>query len=358
MKTKVIITLIALMSTQAFSADLRDASFKASSKVSNFTLDKGKSSINETLKVADITAEKMKGLLSKNLASTANVSKTLGKAIVDVSEFSKPVFKITGEGLAIVFKASGEAADQTLDASKKLVLLLDPASKVTGNALEYIFEKLLDGSEVSSKVSTKILDPLSEGTTQASDVSTKLLKIIAKALEPLSKETEISSDVTKKILVVIAEALEKPLDATSDAIAKISKILLKATENGSESVGKLITKGSETGTKVTDKVIGRKNAIAGLELTGKGISLTSKGIGSIFYLITKGVTGITEIFEMNKEEIQKAVERNDQETLAGLKEYIRAEINSSIDNGDVINQLLTDEDLDAYIELRLEAMNS
>ncbi|MDD4975804.1 MAG: hypothetical protein PHY93_15710 [Bacteriovorax sp.] len=313
MKNKIIITVIALMSTQAFAADLRDASFKVSSNATKITIAQGQSSVDGTMKAADFTGEKLDALLSKRLASTAKSSASIGRSIIQVSQVSKPVFKLTGKGLAMVFKLSGQSADQSLNASKKLILLLDPSSKASGRALEFIFDKLSDGSEISSDVSSKILKPLSKGT-------------------------EISSDVSTEILKVLAKVFAKPLDLTSDAIGKISEILFKASSKGSE---------------ISTKVTGKNNLDAGLELTGNGISLTSKGIGAIFYFISKGTTGITELFDLNKEEIQKAVERNDQDTLAGLRDLIRAEINKSIEGGEVINQLLTDEDLDLYVELRL-----
>lgn len=315
MKKTIIMTWIALMSTQAFSADLRDASFNASSKASKYTMDKGEITLDETIKIADITAEKLKSLLSKSIQSTADASMNIGRAIVKVSEVSRPVFKITADGLAMVFKVSGQTADASLDVSKKLIILLDPSSKATGRVLSDIFEELSKGTEISSDVSSKILKELSKGT-------------------------DVTSEVINKILEILGKVFEKPLDLSSDA---------------SDKIGELLIKGSETGTNVTNKVIGKENIEAGFKLTGDGISLTSKGISAAFYVITKGVTGLTQLFELHKEEIEKAVERNDQDTLAGLREIIRAEINKSIEGGEVINQLLSDEDIDQYIELRLEA---
>lgn len=313
MKKKIIITALALISTQAFCADFRDASLKGSSKASDFTMKKGGSSIDGTMKIADLTAGKLKALISKQLESTGKASAQVARAIVQLSDISQPVFKITGDGLALAFQVSGQTADQTLDASKKLLIIMDPTLEVTGKALSKALEELLKGSFQSSQASSKIIDLI-------------------------SKESRISSDVTNKILEILAKTFEKPLELSSDATAKINDLL---------------TKGSVTGTDVSNKVIGKKNIEAGFELSSEGLSLTSKGIGAVFYVITKGVTGISQLFERNKEEIQKAVERNDQETLAGLRDLIRAEINVSIENGETLNQLLSDEDIDQYIELRL-----
>jgi hypothetical protein len=313
MKKQVIITAIALMSTQAFSSDLRDASFKGTSKSSDFTTKQGESTVDATLKAANFTGEQLNALISKRLASTAKSSASVGRALVQVSEVSKPVFQFTGKGLAMVFELSGKAAMTSLEGSKKLVILLDPSSKVSGRVLEYILDRMSDGSELSSDVSTKILKPLSKGTEASSELSSKLIKLFA-------------------------ETFKEPLDSTTNVLERISDLMSKGT-----------TKGSELSTNVT----GEKNLEAGSKITGKGISLTSKGIAAIFYFISKGTTGITQLFDMNKEEIQQAVERQDQETLAGLKEVIRDEINKSIEGGEVINQLLTDADLDAFIDLKL-----
>lgn len=315
MKKKIIITTIALMSTQAYSADLRDASLKGSSKTSEFAMKKGASSLDNTMKIADLTAGKLEALISKQLESTGKASAQVARAIVQLSDISQPVFKFTGAGLAMAFKVSGQTADQSLDASKKLLLIMDPTLKVSGKALSKILEKLFEGSFNSSKVSSEIIDII-------------------------SKESQISSDVTNKILEFLAETFEKPLELSSDATDKINELL---------------TKGSETGSDISTKVIGKKNIDAGFELSSEGTSLTSKGVGAIFYVITKGVTGISQLFERNKEEIQKAVERNDKETLAGLRDLIRAEINGSIENGETLNKLLSDDDIDQYIELRLAA---
>jgi hypothetical protein len=252
-------------------------------------------------------------LISKRLASTAKTSASVGRSILKISQVSKPVFQFTGKGLAMVFDVSADSSNESLKASKKLILLLDPSSRASGRALEFILEKLSDGSTLSSEVSSKIMKPLSKGT-------------------------EVSSDVSSKIVEVLAKVFARPLDLTSDAIGKISEILFKASSKGSE---------------VSTNVTGKDNLAAGVQLTGDGISLTSKGIGAIFYFISKGTTAVSELFDANKEEIQKAVERNDQDTLAGLRELIRAEINKSIEGGEVINQLLTDADLDVYVELKL-----
>lgn len=315
MKKKIIITALALISTQAFCADFRDASLIGSSNTSDFVMEKGASSMDGTMKIADLTAEKLKALISNQLASTGKASAQVARAIVQLSDISQPVFKITGDGLAMAFRVSGQTANQSLDASKKLLVIMDPTLKVSGKALAKVLEKMFEGSYQSSKASSKIFDLI-------------------------SKESRISSDVTNKILEILAKTFEKPLEMSSDATDKINDLL---------------TKGSETGSDVSTKVIGKKNIEAGFELSGEGLSLTSKGIGAVFYVITKGVTGISHIFERNKEEIQKAVERNDQETLAGLRELIRAEINASIENGETLNQLLSDADIDQYIELRLAA---
>lgn len=314
MKKTTMITVLTLLSTsQVFASEMRDASLKASSKASDKVLEKGGSTVDATVKVADMTAGRLRQLISEKLQSSFDGTAKVGRAVVKLSEVSKPAFQLTAKGVAMVFDVSAKAGEVSLDATKKVYVLLEPSSNASKKVLEVILDQISKGSEVSSDVSGKILDPLSKGT-------------------------ELSSEVTDKIIEVLSKVLEKPFELTGNALEKVSE---------------LASKGSEASTDVSNKVIGKENIEAGLNITGDGISLTSKGIGGVFYLITKGVTGLSDLFGMNKEEIQKAVEREDQETLAGLREMIRADINNELVDGELINALLSDADLDQYIEIRL-----
>lgn len=295
MKKMTIATLIALIATQPFAADIRDASLNTSSKASEVILDAGKSSVDATVDIADFSAEKLKAFISKNFASSIEASGKIGEAIVKLSEVSQPVFRLTADGIAMVFEASEATGEQTLKASEKLVVLLDPTLEVSGD-------------------------------------------IIIELLKNLSKGSELSSDVIEKILVFLGDVLEKPFELTDMTLDQFYKI---------------ITKGSESSSEVSKAVLGEDNLDNGLELTGKGISLTSEGIFAALYFVTKSVTAISNIFEVNREEIERAVERNDQDTLAGLREMIRAEIEKNIEGGKTLNQLLSDNDLDFYIEAKL-----
>ncbi len=297
MKKMTIATLIALIAVQPFAADIRDASLNVSSKASEVILDAGKSSVDATVDVADFSAEKLKAFISKNFASSIEASGKIGDAIVKLSEVSQPVLRLTADGIAMVFEVSEKSGAQTLKASEKLVVLLDPTLEVTG------------------------------------DVLIELLK-------QLSKGSELSSDVTEKILVFLGDVLEKPFEITNMTLDEVHKILTRASEGSSE---------------VSKAVLGEDNLDNGLELTGRSISLTSQGIFAALYFVTKSVSAISNIFDTNREEIEKAVERNDQDTLAGLRELIRAEIEKSIEGGKTLNQLLSDNDLDFYIEAKLMA---
>lgn len=297
MKKMTALALLTLLSTQAFSAQVRDASLQMSSKASEQILDAGKSSVDATISVADFTADKLKAFISKNFASSIEASGKIGDAIVKISEVSKPVFRLTADGIAMVFDVSANAGEISLKASEKLVVLLDPSLEIS------------------------------------SDVLIELLK-------QLSKGSELSSEITEKILIVLGEVLEKPFEYTDITLEKLSKIL---------------TKGSEASSEVTEFILGAENVKNGLELSGRGISLTSEGIFAALYFVTKSVSAISDIFEVNREEIEKAVERNDQDTLVGLRELIRSEIEKSVNGGEALNQLLSDNDLDFYIEARLMA---
>lgn len=333
MNSKMIITIIALMSTTAFAADLRDASFKGSTNVGNFISNKAEMSLAQTKKIADITAENLKELISKNLALSAKGTDQTAKVIMNIADVSKPAFKLTSKGIALSFKISAKGADLSTEASKEIMVLLDPSSKASGDAITFILKNLFKGSELTY------------------DASEPLLKISSKELGKMlniSSEGSVDgTDITVKIVEVLNKILNKPLALSSDALGAINDLITKSMDVS-----------SDVSTDVSNKVIGKKNIANGFELSGNGISLTSKGVGAMFYVITKGVTAITNIFELNKEEIQKAVERNDQEMLAGLREAIRAEINKAIDNGETLNSLLSDADLDNYIELRLAASNN
>lgn len=291
MKVISTLSLIAVMSTPALALEARDASLNVSSKASESVINVSDRATMGTIKAAESVADVLNALISRHFASSIEASGKIGEAIVKVSAFSRPVIKLTGDGLAMVFEVSQNSGAQTLKASEKLVLLLDPTLKVSGEALSAILEQLTKGSELSSEVSDKIL-----------------------------------------------EIFARPLELTGQTLEKLFEFL---------------TKGSELSTDVSDKVLGRENVRKGGQLLGEGISLTSQGTIAALYFVSKSVTGISHIFDANREEIEKAVERNDQDTLAGLRELIRQEIRNEVQGGDVLEKLLSDQDLDMYINARL-----
>ncbi|AYF43402.1 MULTISPECIES: hypothetical protein [Halobacteriovorax] len=302
MKKMTATALLTLIALQANAVEMRDASLGASSKVSEAIYDAGKSATDETVKVADFTGEQLEAFISKNLQSSYRASETIAKQIVKLSEVSKPAFRLTGKGLAMVFEVSGDATKAGLDVSKKIYIFLEPTLEQTG---EFLME---------------IIELAFEGTSEASELITDINRFLS-------------------------EVFEKPLDITTMTL---------------EEIAKLVEKASEQSTKVSEFLLGAENLEKGIEYTGEGISLTSNGIGAAFYLVSQATTGISQLFDFNRkerEQIEQMVERGDVEGLAGLRDLIRHNINENIANGEDLNALLDDNAVDAYIKLKLTVPN-
>ncbi len=302
MKRMTAAALLTLIALQVNASDLRDASLGASSKVSEAIYDAGKSATDETIEVADFTGEHLKAFISKNLESSYKASEKIAKHIVKLSEVSKPAFRLTADGIAMVFEVSAKGTAKGMEVSKKIYIFLEPTLEQTGDLL------------------LEILDFAFDGTSEASD---------------------LLSDISE----FLSRVLEKPLDLTQMTVEEIVELIAKA---------------SEQSTKVSEFLLGAENLEKGIEYTGKGISLTSNGIGAAFYLVSKATTGISQLFDFNRkerEQIEQMIERNDVEGLAGLRELIRYNINENIKNGEDLNALLDDNTIDAYIKLRLTVPN-
>lgn len=302
MKKMTAAALLTLIALQANAVEMRDASLGASSKVSEAIYDAGQSVTDETIKIADFTGEHLKAFISKNLQSSYRASDKIAKEIVKLSEVSKPAFRLTGKGLAMVFEVSGKATKKGLDVSKKIYIFLEPTLEQTG---EFLME---------------IIELAFEGTSEASELITDINEFLSRVLE-------------------------KPLDITTMTL---------------EEIAKLVEKASKQSTKVSEFLLGAENLEKGLEYSGKGISLTSDGIGAAFYLVSQATTGISQLFDFDRkerEQIEQMVERNDKEGLAGLRDLIRYNINENINNGQDLNALLDDNAVDAYIKLRLTVPN-
>ncbi|POB13897.1 hypothetical protein [Halobacteriovorax sp. DA5] len=302
MKKLTAATLMTLMALQANAIEVRDASLGASSKVSEAIYDAGKSATDKTVEVADFTGEHLKAFISKNLESSYKASEKLAKEIVKLSEVSKPAFRFTADGLAMVFEISGKGTKQTLKVSKKIYIFLEPTLEATGEFL------------------TELLELAFEGTSEASELITDINEFLSRVLE-------------------------KPID--------ITKMTL-------EEIFELIGKASEKSTQASEFLLGAENFEKGIEYSGKGISLTSNGIGAAFYLVSQATTGISQLFDFNRkerEQIEQMVERGDVEGLAGLRDLIRHNINEEIVNGEDLNKLLDDNAIDTYIKLRLTVPN-
>lgn len=526
--------LIALLSLQAAGADIRDATFNATTQAGVVTYDQGQRAIEQTYKIADLTADKLKAFFSKSSEFTVDLSGDIADAIVKLAKLAPPVFKLTADGFALVFEASGNTTQAGLDVSRKLVILLEPTTESTKKILENLVEISKEGTtqateltdailkklaemlekplelstDASSEVSDlifELLDASSEGSTEASriveKIINKLAKILNKSLEvssnastdalnftgrilekPLElstqatdKSLEISSEVLDKLLEISSQSteasaelvtkiikklipiLEKALEASSDAsvdttrliikivdaimevldkpidmtikgtnysekvLSNISRVLervldksldvsLDATSDASDLVDKLITKildlldkpmelstegtrisirtlnkllnelsevlsdstelssdvvikllklmdhVSENSVQLSINIIGEKNIQAAGDLSRGATKLSLDTTEAIFYFITKNVTALSNIFDSNRkerEQLEEIYEREDELGKAGIRDLIRSEIRKEIKNGEVLDQLLTDEFVDTYIKVRL-----
>jgi hypothetical protein len=291
-----IATLVALLSTNAFSADFRDAVLQSSSQASESVMDYSGDTFAATRKVADYTAEHLKAIISKGLEMTAESSESIKKLVLDVSEVSKPVFKLTAEGVAIVFEVSGNVTRETGKVSEKILIKLEPTAEVTS---EQLGKLLIEMSDVTGEV----------------------------------------SQIVTKILEALAETFEKPLELTEMTVEELMEIISKA---------------SEASTEVSESILGKDNVYAGFELTSRGIALTFEGIANLFYVMSQGTSAVSNLFVDNNvdvKDVERAIERDDQDALNSIRALIRADFNERIDGGEIINSLITDEQIDIYRDL-------
>lgn len=302
MKKMTATALLSLIALQANAVEMRDATLGASSKVSEALYDVGKSVTDETIIVADFTGEQLEAFISKNLKSSYQASEAIARQIVKLSEVSKPAFRFTAEGLAVVFEVSGKGTKATYEASRKIYILIEPTVEAT------------------AEFTSEILELAFEGTSEGS---------------------ELLSDLTN----FLSEVFEKPLDLTTMTLEEIAKLLEKALD---------------ATVRASEFTLGADNLDKASEYTGEGISLTSRGIGAAFYLVTQATSGISQLFDFDRkerEQIEQMVERGDMEGLAGLRDLIRHNINENVANGEDLNLLLNDNAIDTYIKLKLTVPN-
>ncbi|WP_419172760.1 hypothetical protein [Halobacteriovorax sp.] len=355
MTAAVLLTLIAL---QANAVEMRDASLGASSKVSEALYDAGKSSIDKTVEVADITGEQLEALISKSLQSSYRTSEQIAKQVIKISEVSKPVFRFTADGIAMVFEVSGDATKAGLQASRKIYIFLEPSLEKTGEVLDHILDLAYQGTTEGSELLTNINEFLSRVLEKPIDITSMATEEVAKLL---SKATRLSR--IERIVELALEATTKGSELLTDLNEFLSKVLEKPIDISSmatEEALELIAKASEESSELTTFLVGADNLEKGTQYTGNGISLTTEGIGAAFYLVSQATTGISHLFDFNRkerEQIEQMVERGDVEGLAGLRDLIRNMINENVVNGEDLNALLGDREIDAYIKLKLSVPN-
>ncbi|MEH0861953.1 hypothetical protein [Halobacteriovorax sp. DPLXC-1] len=358
MKKMTAAALLTLIALQANAVEMRDASLGASSKVSEALYDAGKSSIDKTVEVADITGEQLEALISKSLQSSYRTSEQIAKQVIKISEVSKPVFRFTADGIAMVFEVSGDATKAGLQASRKIYIFLEPSLEKTGELLDHILDLAYQGTTEGSELLTNINEFLSRVLEKPIDITSMATEEVAKLL---SKATRLSR--IERIVELALEATTKGSELLTDLNEFLSKVLEKPIDISSmatEEALELIAKASEESSELTTFLVGADNLEKGTQYTGKGISLTSDGIGAAFYLVSQATTGISHLFDFNRkerEQIEQMVERGDVEGLAGLRDLIRNMINENVVNGEDLNALLGDREIDAYINLKLSVPN-
>ncbi|EPZ49288.1 hypothetical protein M902_0373 [Bacteriovorax sp. BAL6_X] len=346
--------LLTLLSIHAVGADIRDAAFDASSKASEVIYDAGKSTTRQTIKVADFTREKLEALISKGLQSSYRASEKVAKEIVNLSEFSKPAFRLTADGIAMVFEVSGKATKSSLEVSRKIYVYLEPSSDKTEEFLTKIIDLAFEGTSEASELLTDINEFLSRVLEKPLDISTMTTEEIADLLSKATRMTHI-----EKLIELALDGTTKGSELLTDLNKFLSKVLEKPidiTGMTLEEILDLIEKASIESSKLTEILIGTDNLEKGTEYTGKGISLTSEGVGAAFYLVSQATSGISHLFDFNRREraqVEAMVERGDIEGLEGLRDLIRHNINEQLENGEDLNLLLNDNLIDTYIKMRL-----
>jgi hypothetical protein len=269
---------------------------------------------------ADLRDATLQGT-SDSVNFTLDKAKSSFNATVDVAEVSAEKMKaFISKNFASSIEASGKIGEMVV----KLSEISEPVIELTNEGLVMSFE----ATKSTAEKLYIVLEPSSEVSAD----------VLVEVLKHASKGSESSSDLISEIIEVLSKTFEKPLELTNMTL---------------EQLFELISKASEGSTKIANGILGEENVDNAFELTGKGISVTSQGISAALYFVTKTVSGISRIFDVYREEVEQAVERQDEDMLAGIRDMIRAEIEKDIDGGKTLNQLISDEALNVYIETQL-----
>jgi hypothetical protein len=269
---------------------------------------------------ADLRDATLKGT-SDSVNFTLDKAKSSFEKTVDVAEVSAEALKgFISKNFASSIDASGKIGEMVV----KVTEVSEPVIELTNEGLALSFK----ASRSSAEKLYILLEPSSEVSAD----------VLVEVLKHASKGSESASDLVSNILEFMTEKFAKPLELTEMTVEELLE---------------LVSKASEGSTKIANGVLGEENVENAFELTGKGISVTSQGLSAALYFVTKSVSGISRIFDVYREEIQQAVERNDKDTLAGVRDMIRAEIEKDIEGGKTLNQLISDDALNVYIEAQL-----
>lgn len=269
---------------------------------------------------ADLRDATLQGT-SDSVNFTLDKANSSFKATVDAAEVTAEKLKgFISKNFASSIEASGKIGEMVV----KITDISEPVIDLTNEGLVLVFK----ASKTSAEKLYILLEPSSDVTSD----------ILVEVLKHASEGSESASELVSKIVEFLSETFQKPLELTEMTVEQLLE---------------LVSKASEGSTKIANGVLGEENVENAFELTGKGISVTSQGISAALYFVTKTVSGISRIFDVYREEIQQAVEREDKDTLAGVRDMIRAEIEKEVEGGKTLNQIISDEALDVYIEAQL-----
>lgn len=87
-----------------------------------------------------------------------------------------------------------------------------------------------------------------------------------------------------------------------------------------------------------------------IDVSGQSVSITINTFLRILELSSNASSNLTDnIFYLNKAEVNKAIEREDNATIESLKDAIRSRINLEFKHGNNLNQAISDENIEQYV---------
>ena len=405
---------VLIVSSIAQAAEIRDQAFGMSSKATDSAFEMTREAYAVTRDYADFTAESLKVGISKAVELSVDSSVYVSEKIIDLVDLSAPALKLTKDGLILVLdssKATSEnivlllkpsselSSDVVITILEKLAQGSAASANISKIVLQYMYDTLKEPVTFTSDQFVNLMRwmhknisvPSAEASKSlyfelvllmrgSSESSYDLMKLLRKKFEKELQSTtnatefiseklgevttqgsELSSEVVEKIIdllvdgsITITDAIdyvlenyEEQLRATSNASAELSEAFFRyVIKNPVVLTSNVIEFISDT---ITD-VVGEDNIMAASELTSDGITITFEGIVNVFYVISKGTTGVYNFLFDNRDSIQEAQERGDEDIQQSLRELVRNAIKKDVENGEQLNMVINDKAIDVYID--------